>query len=75
MASNSRPPWVDPEPDEPNTISDCFFVSFDIGENMDIPTAVVGKKSSTGFHVVNLFQEDDAIALYETLTGEEVVPN
>ena len=71
---NNRPPWDEPNEDE-QTISDCFFVSFDIGENMDIPTAVVGKKSSTGFHIVNIFQEDDAILLYETLTGEQVVPH
>lgn len=64
------PPWKDD--DEPKTITDCYFVSFDIGENMDIPTAVVGKKTSSGFIIVNMFQEDDAIALYETLTGEEV---
>lgn len=68
--SPSMPPWK--EENEPKTITDCYFVSFDIGENMDIPTAVVGKKTSSGFIIVNMFQEDDAIALYETLTGEEV---
>lgn len=72
---NNRPPWQEPEENEDQTISDCFFVSFDIGENMDIPTAVVGKKASTGFHIVNLFHDDDAILLYETLTGEQIVPH
>lgn len=69
-----RAPWNEPSEDEQNTISDCFFISFDIGENMDSPTAVVGKKSSAGFHIINVFQDDDAIHLYEIMTGEELVP-
>ena len=74
MAKRSDVPW-DRRPaqkKEPVKINDCFVVSFDIGENFDIPTAIVGKQSSNGFHIVNMFQEDDAIALYETLVGEEL---
>ena len=68
--SPNSPPWR--EDDEPNTISDCYMVSFDIGENMDSPTAVVLKQSSTGPHIIQIFHDDDAIAIYETLTGEEI---
>lgn len=66
-------PWDrGPSKKEPVKINDCFVVSFDIGENFDVPIAIVGKQSSNGFHVINMFQEDDAIALYETLVGEEL---
>ena len=68
--SPNQPPWKGDY--EPKSIVDCYFVSFDIGENLDVPTAIVGKKTSSGFPI-RIFQEDDAIALYETLTGEEVV--
>lgn len=64
-----RPPWKDNPED---AISECFMVSFDIGENFDIPTCVVFKQSSNGPHIVNMFTEDDAIALYETLSGEDL---
>ena len=69
----NTPPWEDPD-DDGHTINDCCFVSFDIGENMDIPTAIVAKKTSTGFMVINMFTEDDAIALYETLFNEKIIP-
>ena len=68
--SPNQPPWK--EDDEPKSIVDCYFVSFDIGENLDVPTAIVGKQTSAGFIPIRIFQEDDAIALFETLTGEEL---
>ena len=48
-------------------VSDCFTISFDINENLDIPVAVVGKQSSNGFFVVNVFHGNEVLDLYEYL--------
>ena len=63
-------PWNND--DDEKSISECFYLSFDIGTNMEIPTAAVLKQSSNGVHLVRLFQCDEALDLYEFVTGEEI---
>ena len=54
-----------------NEINDVLTVSFDIFENMDEPTAVVGRQKSDGFHLLNVITGDDAEDLYAMLLGED----
>lgn len=51
-------------------VSEALIVSFDIFANLDMPTAVIGRQSSDGLHIINVIQGDDALDLYGVLYGE-----
>lgn len=65
-----KPPWENEE--DSHAISECYYISFDIGENLEVATAAVLKQSTAGVHLVNLFQGDEAMDLYEFVTGEKL---
>lgn len=70
----NTPPWEDPNDDDEKTVSDCYQVSIDIGENSQEPTLVVFKQSSHGPIYINHIIGDDVISLYEILTNTQFIP-
>ena len=50
-------------------ITGSFLVSFDFNDNGDVPILLVGRKNKgEAVEIVNAFQGDEAVKLYEMLT-------
>ena len=56
----------------PKRTAKVFTISFDLGEKLATPVAVLLRTTPEGPEIVNLWEDTEAEQLYSLMTGEEV---